>query len=67
MGLCAFVKCPACKQDFVVSPSTLSVAGIELHCPFCDLYFPRDESPSIIGWNREKAGLGVAGALRDSM
>lgn len=67
MGLCAFVRCPGCAQDFVVSPSTLSVEGIELHCPFCDKYFPRDESPNIVGWNRDKAGLGVAGALHQSM
>ena len=67
MGLCAEVRCPKCRQDFVVSPSMLNVPDIKAHCPFCDLYFPPAESPRIVGWNKEKAGLGVAGALRDSM
>jgi len=45
----------------------LSVDGIEAHCPFCDRYFPPSDSPRIVGWNPDKAGLSVAGALRDSM
>ena len=65
MGVCAYVRCPKCREDFVVSPSMLSVEGIEAHCPFCDLYFPPDDSPRIVGWNREKAGIGVTGALHD--
>ena len=67
MGLCAEVRCPECQRDFVVSPSMLNVQGIKAHCPFCDLYFPPEASPRIVGWNREKAGLGVTGALRDNM
>ncbi len=67
MGVCAEVRCPQCQKDFVVSPSMLSVEGIKAHCPFCDIYFAPAESPRIVGWNREKAGLGVAGVLRDSM
>jgi predicted Zn finger-like uncharacterized protein len=67
MGVCAYVRCPACEQDFVVSPSMLGVEGIEVHCPFCDRYFPPAESPRIVGWNSERSGLSVTGALRDSM
>ena len=67
MGLCATVRCPKCENEFVVSPSMLSVDGIEAHCPFCDAYFPPSESPRIVGWNREKAGISVTGAIRDSM
>lgn len=67
MGVCAYVRCPACQQDFVVSPSMLSVEGIEAHCPFCDRYFPPAESPKIVGWNPDRAGLSVTGALRDNM
>ncbi|MBI4493075.1 MAG: zinc-ribbon domain-containing protein [Chloroflexi bacterium] len=65
MGICAYVRCPRCRQDFVVSPSLLSVEGIKAHCPFCDASFPPEESPRIVGWKKETAGLGVAGALRD--
>ena len=67
MGLCAYVRCPKCQQDFVVSPSMLSVEGIEAHCPFCDVYFPPSDSPRIVGWSRERSGISVTGALRDSM
>jgi hypothetical protein len=67
MGLCATVRCPKCEKEFVVSPSMLSVEGIEAHCPFCDVYFPPEQSPRIVGWNREKAGIGVTGAIRESM
>lgn len=45
----------------------LSVEGIQAHCPFCDHYFAPEESPRIVGWNKERAGLSVTGALRDNM
>lgn len=67
MGICAYVRCPECRKDFVVSPSMLGVEGIQCHCPFCGVYFPPEASPRILGWNRERAGLSVTGALRDSM
>ncbi len=46
MGACALVECPHCHREFVVSPSMLGL-GVELHCPFCDSYFPEDRSPKI--------------------
>jgi len=45
----------------------LGVAGIEAHCPFCDVYFPPSDSPRIVGWSPERSGISVTGALRDSM
>ncbi len=65
MGVSAYVRCPNCKEDFVCSPSMLSVPGIEAHCPFCDATFPPEKSPRIVGWNKEKAGIGVTGLLRE--
>ncbi|HEY7063208.1 MAG TPA: hypothetical protein VII06_17150 [Chloroflexota bacterium] len=59
MGICAAVECPGCHEEFVVSPSMLRAdtrllvgpateAGrIEFHCPFCNLAFPKEQSPSI--------------------
>ena len=64
MGICAAVECPKCHGEFVVSPSmltpqaTLLVTGaagstakreIDFHCPFCNAYFPKEESPRIEG------------------
>jgi hypothetical protein len=59
MGICAAVECPQCHQEFVVSPSMLrpnaqlqvfpatQVGRIDFHCPFCNAYFPKDQSPRI--------------------
>ncbi len=59
MGICAAVECPQCHEEFVVSPSMLNpnprlvvypaleAGRVEFHCPFCNLYFPKENSPLI--------------------
>jgi hypothetical protein len=46
MGACASVECPRCHKEFIVTPIMLG-AGHKFHCPFCDAYFPENESPRI--------------------
>jgi hypothetical protein len=59
MGICAAVECPRCHKEFVVSPSMLRpearlavfpaprAGQVAFHCPFCNAYFPSDQSPRI--------------------
>jgi len=61
MGICVEIECPECHKDFVVSPSMTRpqqryvVWGgtegkeINLHCPWCDAYFPKEQSPRVWG------------------
>lgn len=47
MGQAVEVTCPCEKSEkFVVNPHMLG-SGMEFHCPFCDAYFPEQESPKI--------------------
>ncbi len=46
MGQAVEVTCPKCNEQFVVNPHMLG-SGMEFHCPFCDVYFPEEESPRI--------------------
>jgi len=46
MGQAVEVTCPRCRKVFVVVPHMLG-SGKDFHCPFCDLYFPEQESPEI--------------------
>ena len=40
MGQAVEVTCPTCKKIFVVNPHMLG-SGMNFHCPYCNLYFPR--------------------------
>ena len=46
MGQAVEVTCPKCPKKFVVNPHMLG-SGMLFHCPFCDDYFPEEESPRI--------------------
>lgn len=47
MGQAVEVTCPCERREkFVVNPHMLG-SGMEFHCPFCDAYFPEQESPRI--------------------
>ena len=46
MGQAIEVTWPKCDEKFVVNPHMLG-SGMEFHCPFCDVYFPEEESPKI--------------------
>lgn len=47
MGQAVEVTCPCERgEKFVVNPHMLG-SGMEFHCPFCDAYFPEQESPRI--------------------
>lgn len=47
MGQAVEVTCPCERSEkFVVNPHMLG-SGMEFHCPFCDAYFPEQESPRI--------------------
>jgi len=46
MGICAAVECPQCHKEFVVSPSMLKL-NVDFHCPFCNVNFPKAQSPRI--------------------
>ncbi len=43
MGQAVEVTCPTCKKIFVVNPHMLG-SGMNFHCPFCNLYFPENDS-----------------------
>lgn len=47
MGRCAEIDCPKCRKTFVVSYHMIG-AGMDYHCPFCDLYFKEAESPRLV-------------------
>jgi uncharacterized C2H2 Zn-finger protein len=46
MGACIEMKCPKCKEVFIVSPSMMGL-GVDFHCPFCDHYFKEEQAVSI--------------------
>ena len=46
MGQAVEVTCPTCKKIFVVNPDMLG-SGMNFHCPYCNLYFPENDSPKI--------------------
>jgi uncharacterized Zn-finger protein len=46
MGQAVEVTCPGCRKVFVVSPHMLG-SSMDFHCPFCDLYFPEQQSPKV--------------------
>jgi hypothetical protein len=46
MGQAVEVTCPTYKKTFVVNPHMLG-SGMKFHCPYCDLYFPENDSPKI--------------------
>ncbi len=47
MGRVAEVQCPKCEKQFIATIQMLNVPDIKFHCPWCDAYFKKGESPHI--------------------
>lgn len=61
------VVCPACNKKYYADMLLYSL-NIELHCPFCDAYFRKEESPGVfIGGTSTSAVARVAGGLNERM
>ena len=61
------VVCPQCKRDFYAD-MLLYTLNVDLHCPSCGLYFPKEESPGVLtGGTGASAVAQVAGGLTEDM
>lgn len=47
MGRVAEVQCPKCEKKFIATIQMLNVSDVKFHCPWCDTYFKKSESPQI--------------------
>jgi hypothetical protein len=61
------VVCPACRKKYYADMLLYSL-DVELHCPYCDVYFRRTESPQVfVGGTAASAVVRVAGGLSKDM
>lgn len=61
------VLCPKCKCEFYAD-MLLHALNVELHCPCCGLYFPKEESPRLVtGKGGGSAVAQVEGGLTRDM
>lgn len=61
------VECPECKRSFYADMLLYSLK-VELHCPFCGLYFFKEDSPRLItGGASVSAVARVGGGLKEDM
>lgn len=47
MTLIFYVECPECHQSYYGDVELLNV-DVELHCPYCGLYFKKEDSPNLV-------------------
>ncbi len=47
MTLIFHVACPECDKDFYCDVELYDM-DVELHCPYCGLYFKREESSRVV-------------------
>jgi len=61
------VRCPACKRDYYADMLLYSLK-VELHCPFCGVYFYKEQSPQLVtGGVAASTVARVAGGLTEDM
>jgi DNA-directed RNA polymerase subunit RPC12/RpoP len=51
-----YLTCPGCSREYYADVSLLSIDA-ELHCPFCGLYFRREEAKKIITGDRKLSSI----------
>ncbi|MCB2227967.1 MAG: hypothetical protein KQH53_14905 [Desulfarculaceae bacterium] len=57
------VRCPSCKESFYADMLLYSLK-VELHCPFCGLYFFKEDSPEVVTGSANSAAVArVPGGL----
>jgi len=57
------VQCPACGREYYADMLLYSLP-VELHCPYCGLFFCREDSPRVvIGSTGASTVARVAGSL----
>ncbi len=61
------VTCPKCSREFYAD-MLLYGLKVELHCPYCGVYFYKEESPRLVtGGAGASAVARVAGGLSEKM
>ncbi len=61
------VRCPTCQKDYYADMLLYSLK-VELHCPYCGVYFYKEESPKLVtGGAGASTVARVAGGLSQEM
>lgn len=58
------VTCPSCSREYYADMLLYSL-NVELHCPYCGVYFYKEESPEVITGSAGSAAVArVPGGLK---
>ena len=61
------VECPACRRVFYADMLLYSLK-VELHCPYCGVYFLKEDSPKLVtGGASASAVARIEGGLKEEM
>jgi len=61
------ITCPACGKGYYADMLLYSL-DLELHCPFCDVYFRKEDSPHVFAGGASASAVArLAGGLSKEM
>ncbi len=61
------VRCPSCKELFYADMLLYSLR-VKLHCPFCGLYFHKEDSPEVVAGDTGTSAVAkVKGGVSEEM
>jgi len=51
-----YLTCPSCSREYYADVSLLSL-DVEMHCPFCGLYFRREDAKKVLAGDRKLSSI----------